>query len=73
MTQLSPQAQAIWDTYIGGYSKLLMTPVEQFDTSMDEDIKKILAAVLRAAANQVIEEVSPVEELLNLAEELEQI
>jgi hypothetical protein len=47
MTNLSPQAQAIWDTYIGGYSKALMTPVEQFDTSMDDDIKKILSAVLQ--------------------------
>ena len=46
-------AQAIWDTYIDGYSKALMTPVEQFDTSLNSDSRKIVADVLREVANQL--------------------
>jgi hypothetical protein len=30
------RAQKIWNTYVNGYSKLLCTPVEQFDDSLDE-------------------------------------
>jgi hypothetical protein len=45
--------------------------VDAYENTSDK--YKALSAVLRAAANQVIEEVSPVEELLSLAEELEQI
>ena len=82
MTDLSPQAQAIWDTYIGGYSKALMTPVEQFDTSMDDDIKKILSAVLRCLIDECSEvrgtgrvdkksQVVSVKTLMELATELE--
>ncbi|CAF34108.1 Hypothetical-Protein / belonging to T4-LIKE GC: 789 [Synechococcus phage S-PM2] len=47
MTNKKEVAQAIWDTYIGGYSKALMTPVEQFDTSITSDSRKIIADVLR--------------------------
>jgi hypothetical protein len=53
MTNKKKVAQAIWDTYIGGYSKALMTPVEQFDTSLDSDSRKIVADVLREVANQL--------------------
>jgi len=53
MTNKKEVAQTIWDTYIGGYSKALMTPVEQFDTSIDDDIKKILSSVLRELVNQL--------------------
>jgi hypothetical protein len=41
MTNKKEVAQAIWDTYLGGYSKALMTPVEQFDTSSTSDSSKI--------------------------------
>ena len=47
MTSKKEVAQAIWDTYIGGYSKALMTPVEQFDTSITSDSRTIIADVLR--------------------------
>ena len=47
MTNKKEVAQAIWDTYLGGYSKALMTPVEQFDTSITSDSRKIIADVLR--------------------------
>ena len=47
MTNKKEVAQAIWDTYIGGYSKALMTPVEQFDTSSTSDSRKIIANALR--------------------------
>ena len=47
MTNKKEVAQTIWNTYIGGYSKALMTPVEQFDTSLDSDSRKIIADVLR--------------------------
>ena len=47
MTNKKEVAQAIWDTYLGGYSKALMTPVEQFDTSITSDSRKIIANVLR--------------------------
>ena len=53
MTNKKEVAQAIWDTYIDGYSKALMTPVEQFDTSLDSDSRKIVADVLREVANQL--------------------
>ena len=53
MTNKKEVAQKIWNTYVGGYSELLMTPIEQFDTSMDNDIKKILAGVLREVVNQL--------------------
>jgi hypothetical protein len=46
-------AQAIWDTYLGGYSKALMTPVEQFDTSINSDSRKIVADVLREVVAQL--------------------
>ena len=47
MTNKKEVAQAIWDTYLGGYSKALMTPVEQFDTSSTSDSKKIISNILR--------------------------
>lgn len=47
MTNKKEVAQEIWDTYIGGYSKALMTPVEQSDTSINSDSRKIIANVLR--------------------------
>ena len=53
MTNKKEVAQAIWDTYIGGYSKALMTPVEQFDTSITSDSRTIVADVLREVANQL--------------------
>ena len=47
MTNKKEVAQAIWDTYLGGYSKALMTPVEQFDTSITSDSRKIISNILR--------------------------
>lgn len=52
MPDLSPQAEAIWNTYIEGYSEALCTPVEQFDTSMDCYSRKIIASVLREVVKQ---------------------
>ncbi len=53
MTELSPQVEAIWNTYIEGYSEALCTPVEQFDTSVNCHSRKILASVLRELVNQL--------------------
>ena len=47
MTNKKEVAQAIWDTYLGGYSKALMTPVEQFDTYLDPYSRKIISNILR--------------------------
>ena len=53
MTDSSPQTKAIWNTYIEGYSEALCTPVEQFDTSITSDSRKIVADVLREVTNQL--------------------
>ena len=53
MTNKKEVAQTIWDTYIGGYSKALMTPVEDFATYLDKDSRKIIANVLRELVNQL--------------------
>lgn len=53
MTNKKEVAQAIWNTYVEGYSKALMTPVEQFDTYLDPYSKKIIADILREVANQL--------------------
>ena len=82
MTKMKLTAQAIWDTYISGYSKALMTPVEQFDTSMDKDSRKIIASVLRCLIDECSEvrgtgrvdkksQVVSVKTLMELATELE--
>jgi hypothetical protein len=55
MTNLSPAAQAVIDAY-------WLAPVSN---------RLLVAAALRAAADQIIEEVSPVEALLAIATELE--
>ena len=79
---MKTKAQAIWDTYISGYSKALMTPVEQFDTSMDKDSRKIIASVLRCLIDECSEvrgtgkvdkksQVVSVKTLMELATELE--
>ena len=72
---MTERAQAIWDTYISGYSKALMTPVEQFDTSMDKDSRKIIASVLREVINQL--QVSPgiikCPDIIELCEELKKL
>jgi hypothetical protein len=47
MTNKKEVAQAIWNTYVDGYSKALMTPVEQFDTYLDPYSKRIIADILR--------------------------
>ena len=82
MTNKKEVAQKIWNTYICGYSELLMTPIEQFDTSMDDDIKKILAGVLREVVNQLkyqsyhhTEEYYQLDadDILRVADEMEQI
>jgi hypothetical protein len=53
MTNKKEVAQTIWDTYIGGYSKALMTPAEDFATYLDKDSRKIIANVLRELVNQL--------------------
>ena len=70
---MKKQAQKIWDTYVNGYSELLCTPVEQFDDSLDEGIKKILASVLRQAINELQKSPGVImcSDLLELCEELE--
>ena len=78
MTNKKEVAQAIWDTYIGGYSKALMTPVEQFDTYLDSDSKKIIADILRALVSNNEEWVDGTymvksEDILNIATELENL
>ena len=78
MTNKKEVAQTIWDTYIGGYSKALMTPVEQFSTYLDSDSKKIIANVLRALVSNNEEWVDGTymvksEDILNIATELENL
>ena len=63
MTDLSPAAQAVLDAAFSAYWS-----AEQ-EAPNDEGM--IAAAALRAAADQIIEETSPVEELLAIAAELE--
>jgi hypothetical protein len=58
VTTLSPAAQAVLDAVCD-------------NTEPDCDTQHLIAAALRAAANQIIEEVSPVEALLAIAAELE--
>ncbi len=53
MTNKKEVAQAIWNTYVDGYSKALMTPVEQFDTSITSDSRKIVADVLRELVTEL--------------------
>lgn len=82
MTKMKITAQAIWDTYIEGYSKALMTPVESFDTYLDKDSRKIIASVLRCLIDECSEvrgtgrvdkksQVVSVKTLMELATELE--
>ena len=77
---MTEKAQKIWETYINGYSELLCTPVENFDNSLDEGIKKIIASVLRAAVQSVYPDeleqslttfIAWKRELLEIADELE--
>ena len=70
------RAQKIWDTYINGYSKALMTPVENFSTDLDKDSRKIIASVLRETINQLqkgttVGAVIMCSDVLELCEELE--
>ena len=76
MTNKKEVAQAIWNTYVDGYSKALMTPVEQFDTYLDPYSKKIIANILRALVSNNEEWVDGTymvksEDILNIATELE--
>ena len=70
---MTKRAQKIWDTYINGYSELLCTPVENFDNSLDDGIKKILASVLRETINQLQQSPGVImcPDVLELCEELE--
>lgn len=60
MTQLSPPAQTVLDAWFSSErgERMLGDPA-------------CLAVALRAAADQVVEEVSPVEALLDIATELD--
>ena len=53
MTDMKTKAQKIWDTYREGYAEALCTPVEQFDTSLDRDSRKIIAAVIRDISSEL--------------------
>ena len=53
MTDMKTKAQKIWDTYREGYAEALCTPVENFDTYLDNDSRKIVADVIREVANQL--------------------
>jgi hypothetical protein len=75
---MKKQAQKIWNTYINGYSEALMTPVKDFSTYMDEDIKKIIASVLRETVDQLqrgtaVGTVIMCADVLELCEELENL
>jgi hypothetical protein len=72
---MTKRAQKIWDTYINGYSELLCTPVENFDNSLDEGIKKILASVLRETINvlQVSPGIIRCPDVLELCDELKNL
>ena len=73
MTNKKEVAQAIWNTYVDGYSEALMTPVEQFDTYLDPYSKKIVADVLREVINQLQQSPGVVMcyDILELCDELE--
>jgi hypothetical protein len=53
MTDMKTKAQKIWDTYREGYAEALCTPVENFDTYLDNDSRKIVADVIREVVNQL--------------------
>jgi hypothetical protein len=53
MTDMKTKAQKIWDTYREGYAEALCTPVENFDTYLDSDSRKIVADVIREVVNQL--------------------
>ncbi len=59
MADLSPAALAVWDAF------------NEDEAGVFVDYGDKLAAALCAAADQVIEEVSPVEAILTIAAELE--
>ena len=71
MTNKKEVAQAIWNTYVEGYSKALMTPVEQFDTYLDPYSKKIIADILREVVNQLKYIGITEKNILETADELE--
>jgi hypothetical protein len=75
MTNKKEVAQAIWNTYVDGYSKALMTPVEQFDTYLDPYSKKIISDILRVVINQLQQSPGVVMcyDILELADELENL
>ena len=74
---MTTRAQKIWDTYTNGYSELLCTPVEDFDSSLDEGIKKILASVIREISDRFAtdwgELQHPCDILNEIADELENL
>jgi len=53
MIDMKTKAQKIWDTYREGYAEALCTPVENFDTYLDSDSRKIIADVIREVVNQL--------------------
>ena len=73
MTNKKEVAQAIWNTYVDGYSEALMTPVEEFDTYLDPYSKKIIADILREVINQLQQSPGVVMcyDILELCDELE--
>ncbi len=50
---MKTKAQKIWNTYREGYAEALCTPVEQFETSLNSDSRKIIADVIREVVNQL--------------------
>ena len=75
---MTERAQKIWDTYVNGYSKLLCTPVEQFDDSLDEGIKKIISSDLKQSVNELqkgttVGAVIMCADVLELCEEIEKL
>ena len=82
MTDPKEVAQAIWNTYVDGYSKALMTPVEQFDTYLDPYSKKIISDILREVVSELqyyqfkedVEDlVLDARDILDVCEELEKL
>lgn len=78
---METKAQKIWNTYIEGYSEALCTPVENFDTTMDKDSRKIIADVIREIVNQLqyynpgegVDMIVDAQALYELSDELEKL
>jgi hypothetical protein len=78
---MKTKAQKIWDTYVEGHSDAFCTPIENFDTSMDKDSRRIIADVIREIVNQLqyyntgegVDMIVDAQALYELSDELEEL